>query len=233
MDDRCIALCDSGVGGLVLLKRLKDFFPSEDFLYFSDEKNFPYGDKTANEIREIASKKIKSIMTFSPKLIVLACNTLSATVLKDYSTNSVKVLGVLPFVPKGKRTLLVATQATLASDYVKNLYKNRKADVFAAKGLADEIESWIIGGKEPNLSERFFSVDRNYDCISLGCTHYSLISDEFRKIFPNSEILDGADLTFDKIKGLVPTIEHSPQAGSVVFFSDRDKYVFSLLNKRF
>ena len=53
MDRRCIVICDSGIGGLRLLKRLERAFPKEDFVYYADYKNLPYGEKTSEELAEI------------------------------------------------------------------------------------------------------------------------------------------------------------------------------------
>ena len=181
----------------------------------------------------IAENKITKIVSFSPKFIVLACNTLSTAILNDYSNFCVKVFGVLPVVPPNKKTLLIATKATANSDYVKRIIKNKDADVISAEGLADEIERWVVGGKKPDIAERFKDTYKNYDVVSLGCTHYTLLKDEFSKVFPFSTICDGGDVTFEKIKGLLPTIQHAEQKGSVIFFNKKDEEWFYRLNREF
>ena len=87
MDNRCIAICDSGIGGLNLLKRLTESFPYENFVYFADNANLPYGDKEEYQLRKIAVDNYNKLLSFCPKLIVFACNTLSV-VSKDLFTSS-------------------------------------------------------------------------------------------------------------------------------------------------
>ena len=75
MDTRKIAVFDSGVGGLTCLEYLKEILPNEDYLYFGDFKNNPYGTKTTEELQEILTKNIKLLEEHNVKMIVIACNT--------------------------------------------------------------------------------------------------------------------------------------------------------------
>ena len=82
MANKCIALIDSGVGGLSVLSRLCEVLPEEDFVYFADDANLPYGNKTAGELEEIADKAMKTVLErFDADLFVLACNTLTAAAI--------------------------------------------------------------------------------------------------------------------------------------------------------
>ena len=118
-DDRCIAVYDSGVGGLNLTKRLRERFKSEDIVYFSDRKNLPYGDKSDEELRRIVENNLRKINGFCPKLIILACNTVSLVVREYGVTSPVRLLGVYPIVKRDKKTLLICTERTAKSAYVK------------------------------------------------------------------------------------------------------------------
>ena len=89
MDDfnnSAIGVMDSGVGGLTVLKQLQKVCPNENFLYFGDTKNLPYGEKTQEELIEIVKEIFDYFETQNVKAVVLACNTTSATAyekLKD------------------------------------------------------------------------------------------------------------------------------------------------------
>jgi len=77
--NKTIALIDSGVGGLSILYQLKKILPNNDFVYFADKKNLPYGNKTQNQLTQIAYDIVKIITNaFEIEIFVLACNTLTA-----------------------------------------------------------------------------------------------------------------------------------------------------------
>ena len=77
MDKRCIVFYDSGSGGLNLFERTRKVFPNENYIYFADEKNLPFGDKTEEELNVVFDRAIETINSFGPKLLVVACNTMS------------------------------------------------------------------------------------------------------------------------------------------------------------
>lgn len=135
-----IAVMDSGIGGLSVLAPLCRELPEEKFLYFGDNGNAPYGSRTERDLLSLAMRNLDYILSFGVKGIVVACNTLSATLLKDMENYSgVKCFGVYPpvFPPliDGKRTLLLATPFT-SSRYkaVRGLY------IAETAGLASAIE---------------------------------------------------------------------------------------------
>ncbi|MBQ7642678.1 MAG: aspartate/glutamate racemase family protein [Clostridia bacterium] len=227
MDDRCIAIYDSGAGGLFLLGKLVKALPRENYLYFSDRKNLPYGDKTKEELKEIADKNLKTIMTYCPKLIVFACNTLSSTLIGEYSHFCVPIAGVLPKTRKNEKTLLICTAATARSEYIKKLKTaNPETDVFPADGLAEEVENYLSGGRVPDLDSRFEEVKKDYDAVSLGCTHYNFIGNNISRLFPKSRIIRGDDDVFNKIQGEKTTSETSRQKGEIIFKDNIDKKYF-------
>lgn len=234
MDDRCIALYDSGAGGLNLLYKLHRLFPKENLAYFSDEKNFPYGNKTKEEISKIASEKTKRILTFSPKAVIFACNTLSTSALKEYTNFPVKVFGVSPKVVSDEKTLIICTKLTAESDFISNLIKeNDGVDIKIMNGLAEEVETWVKGGKKPDVKKRFKETEKNYDSVVLGCTHYLFLKEEIAKIFPLSKISDGTDDTLAKIKGWLTTNYSANNNGELCFANNKDKECFLRFFKGF
>ena len=83
MDDRPICFFDSGIGGSTILKEVIKKLPNEDYIYYADSKNNPYGNKTKKELFDIVCCVIDNLIKYNPKLIVCACNTATEVVLND------------------------------------------------------------------------------------------------------------------------------------------------------
>ena len=86
-DNRPIALFDSGVGGLTVFQKIKKLLPDENYLYFGDTKNMPYGEKTEEQLIEYADKIFKFFETKNAKAVVMACNTTSAITYEKLKNN--------------------------------------------------------------------------------------------------------------------------------------------------
>ena len=120
MPNRPIAVFDSGVGSLSIIKELKAEIPTEDLIYFADRENFPYGTKSPEQLNEIMIKSIKSLEPYSPKLIIMASNTPSVQVLENIrECTSIPIMGVKPplaeaaRLTKKKHIGIMATESTL------------------------------------------------------------------------------------------------------------------------
>lgn len=231
MDRRCIVVCDSGIGGLRMLKKLEQRFPCENFVYFADYVNLPYGDKNKQELLEIAEENYKKATAFSPKLIVFACNTLSTNVLPSFKQKPIPIIGVFPEVKNGKG-LLLCTEGTAKSQYVKNLQKcYDNLSVVPLKNLATQIEDFVRYGTEIDLNEiAKVSID-GYEYLSLGCTHYPYAENYLRKIFKNIPFISGEKRTFEKIEFFMTTFDTGCSAGSVSFVGKDSEFLKTLYNK--
>ena len=82
MDNRPIGVFDSGIGGITVLKELKKALPNEKFIYLGDTKNFPYGEKSKEEIIKFAKENVKTLINENVKLIVIACGTATSQALE-------------------------------------------------------------------------------------------------------------------------------------------------------
>ena len=214
MDKRCIAICDSGIGGLRLLKMATERYPGEDFVYLGDFENLPYGDKSEEEIISIARNCYDKLVHFCPKLIIFACNTLSTVALNHLKGLGVPVIGVLPAVRTG-RGLLLCTRATARSGYVKELKRqNKKLFVREMVGLAEKIEKYYEKGAEVDICNDFGS---GWDYVSLGCTHYPLIYSKFLKIFKGTPIISGEGAVLRQIEKFVTTANPKGKEGLTCF----------------
>ena len=151
-----IGIFDSGIGGVTVLREIINLLPNEKFIYFSDSKNNPYGDKQDYEIKTRCDEITKFLLEKSCKLIVIACNTASARAVK-YLREKYKDLPIIAIEPAykmvydyayEKTTLVMATKGTIESEKFNLLYhkyNNYKTYILPCVGLADIIEE---GNKE-------------------------------------------------------------------------------------
>lgn len=168
MEDGSIGIFDSGIGGVTVLKEILEILPNENYIYYSDSKNNPYGDKSDKEIKEICDGIVKELIKRNCKAIVIACNTASAKAV-EYLRKKYTNIPFIAIEPAYKMvydysyegtTLIMATKGTINSDKFNHLYHkydNHKTKLFACVGLADIIEEGnndkIIKYLEDNLSK--------------------------------------------------------------------------------
>ena len=234
MDRRCIVICDSGVGGLSLLRRLSEKMPWENFVYYADYNNLPYGEKSREKLLEIASVNYEKFMPFCPKKIIFACNTLSVNTMRFHPCAGVEIVRVLPKVKNKGKGLLLCTDATAKSEHIQELKsKNKLLDVVPMKGLAEKIEKFLASGEDIDFKELFLHFDKDYEFVSLGCTHYTIVQSEIQKVFPFSQILSGEDDVFEKIVFSVTTFDTFDHKGELSFVGEGCDSVKSLYFKRF
>ena len=154
--DGKIGIFDSGIGGVTVLKEIIKVLPKENYIYYSDSKNNPYGDKSQEEVEKICDNIVKELIKRDCKVIVIACNTASA-MTKDYLRKKYRNIPIIAIEPACKmvydysfnsKTLVMATKGTIESEKFKLLlakYNNNKTILLACSGLADLIEE---GDKE-------------------------------------------------------------------------------------
>ena len=101
MKNEFIAVIDSGIGGISVLSSLIKLMPNERYLYFSDSKNLPYGNKSVDCLWQITERNLEEILRYEIKALVVGCNTLSVNLLDKISSYSkVETFGVFPPVTK-------------------------------------------------------------------------------------------------------------------------------------
>ncbi len=201
-----IGILDSGIGGTTILKEIRKILPKEDYIYYADNKNNPYGEKTEEEIYQIVDNIVKFLIDEKKcKMIVLACNTATTCCmnkLKEQYKN-IPFVGTVPAIKIAcdnnyKNILLLATPATINSKKVHELIKENKKDhqqiiPMPCDGLADAIENQDnkkINEILKKINEN--TKDKNIDSIILGCTHYPLIKKEINKYFQTATLIDGS-----------------------------------------
>ena len=190
MKKEYILLIDSGIGGLsTLAEFIKNI--KTNYLYFADNAHCPYGNHTKNEIIHYLKDAIISLSKkYYFKIVVIACNTATASAIENLRENfpNITFIGIEPALKlsydKGyKKILSIATPLTLKQDkYIKLTSKfNIKIKSYACKNLAKNIENYCIDNsiyKKYLLLKEIYQIkklSKYYNCIVLGCTHYSII----------------------------------------------------------
>ena len=199
-----IGVFDSGIGGLTVLEELKKLLPNEDYLFYADSKNCPYGEKSDTELYDITSNIVDYLIDRDCKIIVIACNTATTRCIK-YLRDKYKdmtFIGTEPAIKVAcdrdyKNILVMATPATIASERTSILVNDNKKEyenvyLVPCEGLADAIETDNFKKQEEIVSSIYEEYkEKEIDAIVLGCTHYPHIKDLISKYFTNAELLDG------------------------------------------
>ena len=203
MNNNPIGVFDSGIGGATVFKEIRKLLPNENYIYYSDSKNNPYGDKTDEEIFEFCNSITQFLIKRNCKVIVIACNTASAKSAKKLREmyNNIKIIAIEPAYKMvydyayNKGTLVMATASTLNSEKFKNLYNkynNNKTFLCPCIGLADLIEEGDNVNLKKYLKQKLSRYQGKVENVVLGCTHYELIKDEITNVLGNVEFFNGA-----------------------------------------
>lgn len=199
-----IGIFDSGVGGITVLARAMKLLPEENFIYYADAANFPYGDKTHSEVREHVFDAVSQMVARGIKMLVIACNTATAAAIADLREKyDFPILGIEPALKPAVESdesgavAVIATQLTLKEEKFRALFQ-RYADHgeivnLPAAGLADLVEQGHYADDIGRgfLKELFHGVSA--DTIVLGCTHYLFTEPLIREIYPEAKIIDGGE----------------------------------------
>lgn len=192
--NRKIGVFDSGIGGITVLKEIIKILPNEDYLYYCDSKNNPYGEKSDIELLEITNNIVNFFIKKDVKIIVVACNTATTRCIKTLRKMYPNILfvGTEPAIKLAcsnnyKNILVMATPSTMTSKRTNeliNLYKkdNQNIMLLACEGLANKIETNDKNSMNILLDKLLFNYkNKNIDCIVLGCTHYPYIKKDIKK----------------------------------------------------
>lgn len=200
-----VGVFDSGIGGLSVLRELEKILPNEDFYYYGDSLNNPYGEKSDEELFSITSGVVDYLVNKGCKLIVIACNTATTRCMKYLREKYKDIIfvGTVPAIKVAcdrdfKNTLVMATPATIESERTMelirdNIRKDQNIYLVACPGLANAIEDNDQERIEEILKDTFREYkDKEIDSIVLGCTHYPFIKEEILKEMPGVSLLDGS-----------------------------------------
>lgn len=212
-----IGVFDSGVGGISVLKALVKELPYENFLYFGDSANAPYGEKTTEEIQGLSMNIADHFVEEGVKAIVIACNTATsaaAPLIREKYQDRMPVIGEEPALKPAaeadeehdSRILVMATPATLRLEKFRKLKKRLEYEAefipVACVGLAARIEQGNLDAPDLlTLLERLIGPYKGkVDGVVLGCTHYPFIKKQIRKVIGDVPLFDGGEGTARELR---------------------------------
>ncbi len=246
-----IAVIDSGVGGISVLKELCALMPNENFIYFGDSKNAPYGSKSREDVLRITRENLSFLKERGIKALVIACNTATSAAVRVLrgEENELVIVGIEPAIKPPSidldhpRVLVMATPLTLKEEKFKKLverFSDREEIIpLPCPRLVEFIEKGELD--TPALHEyleELLSPHKNegIDALVLGCTHYPHIKSAISQhLFPDTKIYDGgagtARETLRRLKE-ADLINPSAEQGSIeIINSSNDERLIELSKK--
>ncbi len=244
MDNRPIGFFDSGLGGLTSVQELHRLLPEEKVIYYGDTARTPYGSKSPETIRRFATQIVDYLVSKNPKMIIIACNTVTSWALDSLRERypEIPILGVIgPTVRKVvedgcKKVGVIATKATIGSDVygksLKALDPEIEVHSLACPAIVPLVEEGFIDGEIMELTVRHYMDDfvRNsqFDDLILGCTHYPLIAGHLTKLYPGVRLYNSSAEVIHEAKDIL-TANDMLASGSEL----TDRYYASDLSDNF
>ena len=200
--DLKIAVFDSGVGGISVLRELVKLMPEEHFLYFGDSANAPYGTRTTEEVRVLTMNAAGMLYERGIKALVVACNTATAAAIELLRQESpdIVVVGIEPALkvatdrfPRG-HVGIMATQVTLREEKLEHLvcrFPDATVERIPAPGLVELVEQGKAESKETEDLLRTILAPYlgQLDAIVLGCTHYPFVKEAVRTVLGEDVVI--------------------------------------------
>ena len=203
-----VAVFDSGLGGISVLRELVRTLPRENYLYFGDSLHAPYGTKTPQEVISLSLQAADRLLSQGAKALVVACNTATSAAIRTLRKTypELAIVGTEPAIKPaverhpGGRILMLATAMTVQEEKFQHLKAqyDEQAQIIpiACSGLMEYVEQGVLRGAEVegyllDKLEPYLKVP--IDAVVLGCTHYPFLSGAIRRIVGRRpEIIDGS-----------------------------------------
>ena len=234
MANNNIGVFDSGIGGVTVLKEIIKLLPNYNYIYYSDSKNNPYGNKSDEEVIRISDNIIQYLLNRGCETIVIACNTASAKAA-DYLRNKYKDVRIVAIEPAYKMvydyaydesTLVMATKGTIESRKFRELfekYNNKKTILLPCVGLADIIENGNNEEIYKYLKSNIEQYKGRVKNVVLGCTHYPLIKEQIDEMLGGVRFFNGAQKLAEHLQQILDYQKMEINQGSKIEFIDSKK----------
>jgi glutamate racemase len=218
-NSRPLGVFDSGIGGLTVVRALTHHLPHENIVYFGDTARVPYGPKSAQVVREYAAQDTDVLLEHNVKMIVIACNTVSAVALDVVQKRAkVPIVGVIQpgaeaavRASKKKRIGIIGTIGTISSNAYTNALRQLDPAIqsfsqacplfvpLAEEGWTEHKAAELIA------KEYLFPLTlEKIDTLILGCTHYPLLKNIINKTLHNSvTLIDSGEATAETVAHLL------------------------------
>ncbi len=221
MDNRPIGFFDSGLGGLTCIPYLMENMPEERIVYFGDTARTPYGSKAVSTIRNFSMQIADFLVKNDVKMIVIACNTVSATCVADIQKKypDIPVVGIIDPAAEvigekcgiNNKIGIIGTNVTIASGAYKKAIeaRNKELQVFekACPAFVPLIEEGIVQNDIMDLTIEYymddFILENRIDTMVLGCTHYPILTSNIKRKYPNLSIINPSKEVVKRIKSIL------------------------------
>lgn len=229
-----IAVFDSGVGGITVLEELYRLLPNENYIYFGDSFNAPYGDKTNEQIRSYAMSVINFLLESDVKILVIACNTVTSFLYKELVNSlNIPVVGVIfPTVEyvnnlSVSKVGVIATTRTIDNNIYQKLVKT-SVTALATPEFVPMIESGTYVERIDEIRGILQPlIDENIHVLLLGCTHYPFLKSIIETFF-GGIIVDSGLVTAIEVKKYLEhnrMLENNPKvtiyvSGDIISFNE-------------
>lgn len=204
-----IGFMDSGLGGLSVLKEALKLMPHENFIYYGDSRNAPYGTRPPEQIRDLAFAAADRLIEYGIKGLVVACNTATGAAIEQLRQRHPEliIVGIEPAIKpaaarsRGGRILVMATPMTIRQEKFRTLLADYsdKAEIVPVPcaGLMEFVEHGDLDGEflGAYFKEHIMPyITENTETIVLGCTHYPFLRPYLRMLVDNDKIaiIDGS-----------------------------------------
>ncbi len=230
-DPRPIGVFDSGIGGLTVVKALRELLPNEDIFYLGDTARVPYGGKSATTVERYSLEMADMLLEENVKLVVIACNSASAVALvRLEQTLSVPVIGVIKpgaqaavAATRSQHVGVIGTRATIKSGAYERELRALNPDISVTARACPLLvplieEGWLDDGLTDHVIARYLGplTQEGVDTLVLGCTHYPLLADAIgRFLAGKAKLVDSAHTCAKAVEQLLD--RHSlraPRAGA-------------------
>ena len=209
-----IAFFDSGMGGLTVLNHALKILPREEFIFYADEDNVPYGTKSREEVLKFVDEAFGFLIAQGVGAIVVACNTATSVAVKEMRKRySLPIIGMEPALKvaldlfPNRKVLVTATAITITGEKIRllieKLHAENLAELKALPRLVEfaERQEFKSAAVEEYLRGELADYDfEKFSSLVLGCTHFNYFKDTLREILPSHvKILDGNAGTINEL----------------------------------
>jgi len=246
---RPIGFFDSGVGGVTVFEQVKKLLPHENYIYFGDTKNMPYGEKTELQLLEFADNIFNFFEQKNAKAVVMACNTTSAIVYEKLKNNyNFEIYPIIQSVAKKLANLdikqigIFATPATIHSHCYKKEIQKYNPHMNVIEISCPKWVKIVENGEEKTEQGKQFVEEKilemlKYapDKIVLGCTHYPYLRDILEEFAPSNTFINPSEEFAQIIKNDLTKkgLLNNNSAGSEEFYVSANPEKFKMASSMF
>lgn len=245
-----IGVFDSGYGGLTILKEILKALPQYNYFYLGDNARTPYGNRSKETVTQFTDEAVRFLFDQGARLIIIACYTASALALRELQEKYLrnpkskyrdrKILGVIrPVIEqavhesKSGRIGVVGTRGTIESKAFEIELKHQKSGITAVSQACPLLvplieEHWHAKPEARMILRKYLRPvkSHNIDTLILGCTHYPLMLNDFKRIMgKRTRVLDGGKIVAASLKDYLarhPEIERQLDRGDKRTFCTTD-----------